>query len=164
MNENPINMDSVKTKKVPGALIATGGVIIILVLAVFFFLRDSDDHSMKMREENQTNTSSVPKEGAPSSSGEEDIVTINMEAGSFYYSVKEIRVKEGQKVRIVMTSKDMMHDLRIDELEVKSDVVKAGDTSTVEFLANKKGVFEYYCSIGNGYHRKMGQVGKITIE
>jgi nitrosocyanin len=86
---------------------------------------------------------------------------ITMDAGSFYYSVKSIAVKKGQKVKITMTSKDMMHDFNIDELNVHMPTTKAGETNTIEFTADKAGTFEYYCSVGQ--HRKMGQVGKITV-
>lgn len=92
----------------------------------------------------------------------EEAKTIDIEAGSFYYSLKEIRVKKGDKIKIVMTAKDMMHDFNIDELGVKMPVVKAGETGTVEFTAEKVGEFEYYCSVGQ--HRKLGQVGTLIVE
>lgn len=96
---------------------------------------------------------------AAETSADEKVIT--MDAGSYYYSVKTIDVKKGQKVKIVMTSKDMMHNLNIDELNVHLPLTKAGETNTVEFTADKIGTFEYYCSVGQ--HRKLGQVGKITV-
>ncbi|MDO8497360.1 MAG: cupredoxin domain-containing protein [bacterium] len=91
-----------------------------------------------------------------------EVKTINIDAGSFYYDPKVIKVKKGEKVKIVMTSKDMMHDFNIDELGVKLPITKAGETSEVEFTADTIGTFEYYCSIGQ--HRKNGQVGTIIVE
>lgn len=91
-----------------------------------------------------------------------EVRTIMMEAGAFYYSVKEIRVKRGDKVKVVMTSKDMMHNFNIDELNVKSVIAKTGETAEVEFTANKAGEFEYYCSVGQ--HRVNGQIGKLIVE
>lgn len=88
--------------------------------------------------------------------------TIAVVAGSFYYNPNEIRVKKGQKIKIVLTSKDMMHNFNIDEFNVKSDTAKAGETTTVEFVAGKTGTFEYYCSVGR--HRQLGQVGKLIVE
>lgn len=89
-------------------------------------------------------------------------VTINMEAGSFYYKPNTITVKEGTKVKIVFTSVSMMHNFSIDELEVKSPTVKSGNTETFEFVASKKGTYEYYCAIGS--HRANGQVGTLIVE
>lgn len=91
-----------------------------------------------------------------------DVKTIDIEAGSFYYKPNVITVKKGQKVKVVIRSVSMMHDFNIDELNVKSAIVKNGDTGTVEFTPEKVGTFEYYCSVGQ--HRANGQVGKITVE
>ena len=87
---------------------------------------------------------------------------VAVEAGGFYYKPNEIRVKKGETIKIVMTSKDMMHDFTIDELGVKLSITKAGNTGTVEFTADKTGTFEFYCSVGQ--HRKNGQVGKLIVE
>ncbi len=91
-----------------------------------------------------------------------DVQVIEMEAGAFYYKPDSIRVKKGQKVQIVFKSVDMMHDFNVDELNIKSEVVKGGDTNTFEFVANEAGTFEYYCSIGQ--HRQQGQVGTLIVE
>lgn len=88
--------------------------------------------------------------------------TIVMDAGSFYYSVKEIKAKVGDKVKIIMTSKDMMHDFVIDEFSVKSKLAKAGETVEFEFVVDKAGTYQYYCSVGQ--HRQNGQVGSLIVE
>jgi plastocyanin len=91
-----------------------------------------------------------------------DVQVIKMEAGSFYYKPETITIKKGQKVRLEMTSVDMMHDFNIDELGVKLPIVKSGDTGTVEFVADTVGEFEFYCSVGQ--HRTNGQVGTLIVE
>lgn len=90
------------------------------------------------------------------------VKTFNIEAGSFYFKPDEIRVKKGDLVKINIQSVSMMHDFYIDELNVKSPIVKDGDTGSVEFVATEVGTFEFYCSVGE--HRQNGQVGKIIIE
>lgn len=88
--------------------------------------------------------------------------TISIDARNFSFSVKEIRVKQGDKVKIVLTNKDGMHDWVIDEFKARTKIVKTGETDTVEFVVNKKGTFEYYCSIGQ--HRKNGMKGNLIVE
>jgi heme/copper-type cytochrome/quinol oxidase subunit 2 len=88
--------------------------------------------------------------------------TVEIEAGSFFYDPREIRVKKGTKVEIVLTAKDMMHDFNIDELGVKLPITQAGNTNTLEFVADTVGEFEYYCSVGQ--HRSLGQVGTLIVE
>lgn len=90
-----------------------------------------------------------------------DIKVIEVEAGSFYYKPDTITVKKGEKVRIKLTAVSMMHDFNIDELNVKIPVTVNGTFSYVDFIAEKTGTFEYYCSVGS--HRANGQVGKITV-
>lgn len=97
-----------------------------------------------------------------SMTADSEVKIVEVEAGSFYYKPNEIRVKKGQKVRIVLKSVSMMHDFNVDELNVHSPITKNGETSQTEFTANKTGTFEYYCSVGQ--HRKLGQVGKLIVE
>lgn len=91
-----------------------------------------------------------------------EVQILEVEGGSFYYKPNELRIKKGQPVKIVFNSKDMMHDLVIDELNVRTPVTKGGTTSEVTFTADKAGTFEFYCSVGQ--HRAQGQVGKIIVE
>lgn len=150
-------------------IIIIGVIILVAVLgfvAVKAMQGTNQTASDSMTHESMTADTSVTPSASPSGAAmtadtsAEKVIT--MDAGSFYYSVKNITVKKGEKVKIVMTSKDMMHDFNIDELNVHMPVVKSGETGTIEFTADTVGTFEYYCAIGQ--HRKMGQVGKITVE
>lgn len=80
----------------------------------------------------------------------------------FEFSVKEIRVKQGDKVRIDFTSTQGLHDWVVDEFNAKTKQLTAGQSESVTFKADKTGTFEYYCSVGN--HRQMGMVGKLIVE
>ena len=57
-----------------------------------------------------------------------------------------------------VTSKPSQHDLNIDEFNVHSKKLNHFDSQTITFFANKKGTFDYYCSI----HPQMK--GKIVVE
>ncbi len=74
-----------------------------------------------------------------------------------------LRVKEGNTVRIVLASNDMPHDWVVDELNARTArVVKGEPAVSVEFVASKKGTFEYYCSVGQ--HRANGMKGTLVVE
>lgn len=90
------------------------------------------------------------------------VTVVSIEAGSFYYKPNEIRVKRGERVRLEFKSQDQMHDFNVDELGIKSPIVKSGDIALVDFSADKTGEFEFYCSVDQ--HRKLGQVGKLIVE
>lgn len=152
-----------------------GIVVVVAALAAFLFLRDStpdtapEDAPVEMEGEEGTSVTEedaeVSESDAPlmeESLDEAPVREIALEAGSFYYAPNEIRVKAGERVRVTMTSKDMMHDFNIDELGVKVPVTQAGNSATVEFFVDTPGTYEYYCSVGN--HRQMGQKGMLIVE
>lgn len=109
----------------------------------------------------ETDTLSM-EENSDSAQGESEVKVFRVEAGSFYYNPKEIRVNLGDRVKVELTAKDMMHDFNVDEFGVDGPVIKAGETTTMEFTVEKSGEFEYYCSVGQ--HRLNGQVGTLIVE
>lgn len=146
-----------------------GGIIVALVIVVGAALLLNRNSSTtpamtetQMEGSGVTGMDTATPVGGEVMSGTPADKTVTVEAGSFYYSPKEIRVKKGDRVKIIMTSKDMMHDFMIDELNVQLPITSAGETKTVEFVAEKAGEFEYYCSVGQ--HRANGQVGKLIVE
>ena len=66
----------------------------------------------------------------------------------------DIRVNEGDKVRIEFTSEEGFHDWKVDEFNAATQRVNPGTATSIEFIADKKGTFEYYCSVGQ--HRAKG--------
>ncbi|MFH1053915.1 MAG: cupredoxin domain-containing protein [Candidatus Woesearchaeota archaeon] len=74
----------------------------------------------------------------------------------------EIRVNEGDTVRIEFTSTDGFHDWVVDEFDAATERVNTGNSTFVEFIADKKGTFEYYCSVGQ--HRANGMRGNLVVE
>ncbi|OGY39306.1 MAG: hypothetical protein A2418_00465 [Candidatus Brennerbacteria bacterium RIFOXYC1_FULL_41_11] len=83
-------------------------------------------------------------------------------ASDFKYSLTELRVKKGDLVKIVLQNKEGFHDLKIDEFGVATEKLRVGQEDVVEFVADKIGTFEYYCSIGS--HRLMGMKGNLIVE
>jgi nitrosocyanin len=136
--------------------------LVVVLAAVGFLLLPKSEMKTQEVKSNPEEAQEVLAKNQTESSSVNGETTINLEAGAFYYSQKEIKVKQGEKVKIVMSAKDMMHDFVIDDLSVKSEIAKAGETVTVEFTADKVGTFEYYCSVGQ--HKQNGQVGNLIVE
>lgn len=86
----------------------------------------------------------------------------NLEAFSFGFDTKEIRVKKGDRVTINLSVVDGFHDWVVNEFSAATEQVRAGGLTSVTFVADKVGTFEYYCSVGN--HRALGMVGKLIVE
>jgi plastocyanin len=71
-------------------------------------------------------------------------------------------VNYGDKVIIEFSSVGGFHDWVVNEFNAKTKRVNNGETTTIEFIADKKGTFEYYCSVGT--HRQMGMKGKLIVK
>ena len=166
MDETPQDTQSNKMPFVIGA-------VVLIILVGFVAMKLLSKNAKTTSDVNMTKkqmTTQAPSSASPTSSPSGDVMTaetndvktITLDAGSFYYSIKTISLKKGQKVKVVMTSKDMMHDFNIDELNVHMPIVKSGETGTVTFTADKVGTFEYYCSVGN--HRQLGMKGTLTVK
>jgi plastocyanin len=83
--------------------------------------------------------------------------------GKFFpqYSQKEIRVNKGDKVTLKINTLSGTHDFVLDEFGVKSET-PTGEVTTIEFVADKAGTFEYYCS--KPRHRELGHKGTLIVQ
>ncbi len=77
-----------------------------------------------------------------------------------WFSLKEMAVKKGDKVRVKITNTAGMHDFVIDELGIKKEL-PLNQEVVVEFVADKVGDFVYYCSKPG--HRIKGQLGTLRV-
>jgi plastocyanin len=93
---------------------------------------------------------------------EKNVKTFEVSGKNFEFSVEEIRVKKGDTVRLTFTSESGFHDFVIDEFDARTRQSQAPASETIEFVADKVGEFDYYCSVGR--HRAMGMVGTLIVE
>lgn len=105
-------------------------------------------------------TGSPSPTGSPAALGA--VRTVAVTSKPFAFTPTEIRVKQGERVKIALTNESGTHDWVIDEFSARTDILQPGQTDEVEFTATKAGTFEYYCSVGN--HRQMGMKGKLIVE
>jgi len=131
-------------------------VLIVLVIIVVIARQNNKmDSTTGESQDVMEQNSSMEKES-------DEQIIINIDGKNFEFSESEIRVKEGDKVKIVFTSTEGIHDWTIDEFNAKTKAVSEGVTTEVEFVASQKGTFEYYCSVGN--HRSLGMKGNLIVE
>ena len=88
--------------------------------------------------------------------------TFTVTGTNFSFAPATMAVKRGDKVRITFNNQSGTHDLVVDGYNVRTKVLSAGQSETIEFTANQSGSFEYYCSVGN--HRQMGMKGTLVVQ
>lgn len=145
-------------------------IIVIIVLIAVWFSRKADAPDIM----DTGNTQAVPEEVGLQALPEEvgsgvsevvvsgEVKEFVVVGSPFKFSMNEIRVAEGDKVRIVFKNEKGTHDWKIDEFNAATKVIQTGEEDIVEFVADKAGTFEYYCSVGD--HRAKGMFGKLVVE
>ena len=88
-----------------------------------------------------------------------NIVDISVTAKRWEFIPDTITVKQGDVVRLSVKSIDVSHGLAIPEFGVNEFLV-AGKTIEIEFVADKAGVFPFFCSVqcGAGHSTMNGQL------
>jgi plastocyanin len=79
---------------------------------------------------------------------------------NFAFTPTTMTVNRGDRVKITFQSQGT-HDLVVEGYNVRTNILSAGQSQTIEFVANQSGSFEYYCSVGN--HRQMGMKGTLVV-
>lgn len=105
---------------------------------------------------------SVPDGGSDLLVPPANVVEFTVEGTGFKFTPATLTVKEGDTVRVTFKNTGGIHDFVIDEFDVATNQINDGEEEQVEFVASKKGSFEYYCSVGN--HRQMGMKGTLVVE
>ena len=86
---------------------------------------------------------------------------IVIENDGLSYVIEEIRVNEGDRIRLTYVNTGGFHDWVLDEFDAATQQIPAGQEDTIEFVADEAGEYEFYCSVGN--HRARGMLGSVVV-
>jgi heme/copper-type cytochrome/quinol oxidase subunit 2 len=124
-----------------------------------------DDKESKIAEVSEKKGAPAPSEPAAADSNVKEYTMtsfVKVVDGKYFpqFSLKEITVNKGDKVRIKITVTSGMHDFKIDEYNIYADT-QSNKEYVVEFTADKAGDFVYYCTKPG--HREKGQWGTLKV-
>lgn len=139
-------------------MIGLGVIVVIAVIAIF---------ALSMTGSSTAESPSIDSGNNANVDSNENVKTFVIDSSHLRFYIDgvenpDIVVNEGDRVRIEFSSSEGFHDWAIDEFNAKTERVSPGSTSTVEFIADKKGSFKYYCSVGQ--HRANGMEGNFIVE
>ncbi|MCG8685050.1 MAG: cupredoxin domain-containing protein, partial [Desulfobacterales bacterium] len=81
-------------------------------------------------------------------------VELTVENKGLAFVTETIIVKKGTTVELTFVNTGGFHDWVLDEFDAATSQIRAGQSETIEFVADMAGEFEFYCSVGN--HRRAG--------
>lgn len=162
-------MDHTASKKGNTSLIYVLIALVIVIGGIVWYSTQKstiaptkDDENGKMEASDEKNEEKEEDSKMTKDTTESDVRVVNVKGSPFKFEPSEIKVKKGEKIKIVFTNEKGMHDWVIDEFDARTKQIKAGETDSVEFTADKAGTFEYYCSVSN--HKAMGMKGNLIVE
>jgi cytochrome c oxidase subunit 2 len=132
--------------------------LVILSLLIFALAACGSDKSSedKTTEGTTTDNTTTSEEATVKPTG--NVVEATVNAKNFEFDVKEIKAHVGDTVKLTLVNDAGAHGIGIDEYNVD---IKGGETT--EFVVDKAGEFDYYCSLLCGVgHDKMA--GKLIVE
>lgn len=158
--------------------LAVAGIIVLIGAVGFFLFSQSDtstgsvitgggvdsasgvarDTKGEQAVATKTQPSPAGAETSPSPAGAETSVVreIAVEARRFSFSPAVIRVKEGEKVKLMITNTDTTHGIFLPDFNARG-------RDTLEFTATKKGTFTFYCANYCGLGHS-GMQGTLIVE
>jgi len=150
-------------------LIIIGVVLLLLVGGgIVFFAIQQNNQTPQPAVNQTTTTQETPAATEPTtmpettSEASETVKSFTVTASSFAFAPKQITVNQGDRVRITVTNSGGTHNFTIDELNVATKRMQTGQSETIEFVADKAGTYEFYCSVGS--HRLMGMRGSLIVQ
>ena len=107
-----------------------------------------------------TDSGSAPaQEPAPAPSADSSVKSFEITAKNWEFSPSTITVNQGDTVKLTISSVDVKHGFALPDYNVSVNLFP-GSSETVEFVADKVGTFNFYCSVfcGDGHSNMQGQL------
>jgi len=96
------------------------------------------------------------------SGGEPQTKSFTIEARQFSYTPERISVNKGDRVSIRLVTRDVSHGFYLDVYGEKMEV-HPNEEATIEFVADKPGVFRFRCSTTCGPMHPF-LIGQLSVE
>lgn len=90
-----------------------------------------------------------------------EVKEITVTSQDLNFVQQEIRVNRGDVIRLTYENGGGTHNWALDEFDAATEVISGGESTTIEFVADTAGTFEFYCDVGN--HRALGMVGSFVV-
>ena len=89
----------------------------------------------------------------------EGVRVVDVQAGKFAFDPAEIVVKQGETVRLNVTSEDVTHGFGLADYDIDRKL-PPNETVTIEFTADKTGTHHFHCTVycGPGHEQMHGKL------
>ncbi|MFO8008744.1 MAG: cupredoxin domain-containing protein [Candidatus Brocadiia bacterium] len=127
----------------------------------------AEEHGEHMEEsagehhEQMEETATTEEGGQPEPSGkvEDGVRVVQVAARQFEFDPDTIVVRQGEKVRLEVTSEDVTHGMGIEAYGIE-ERLPPGETQKIEFTADEPGTHHFHCTVycGEGHGGMHGEL------
>lgn len=151
-------------------LLLIGAALVVLLVGGFLVMSNNNpapqaattQEPQTITQNSDSSPTSTTTQDASGSAGNMVVKELTVSGSNFKFIPATLAVNKGDKVKITFKNTGGTHDFVIDAFNIKTKTTQDGVAEIVEFVADKTGTFEYYCSIGN--HKAMGMKGILTVQ
>jgi cytochrome c oxidase subunit 2 len=101
-------------------------------------------------------------EARDSSAATAGVHEIKMTAKKYEFTPSSIHVKKGEHVKLLVAALDHDHGFKLAAFDIQQEL-KEGETTTIEFTADKAGTFRFACSHVCGFGHR-GMKAEVVVE
>lgn len=163
MDEEIKDVEEVQDSETPvkknSSMTVAAIIVVMVVAAIFIFMNKNKNNASQDQSQTVAGTETVAPTQTPELTPTKEFT---VDGSNFAFKPKTLTVAKGDVVKINFKDDDGFHNLVIDGYNVKTETIKTGNMSSVTFVADKVGTFEYYCSVPT--HKDKGMTGTLTVK
>lgn len=133
----------------------------LVVVAVVVLIALAGLGALFLRKNKPQPQTQVQAESTNNTVNNTNVKEFTVSGSNFKFEPANITVNKGDTVKIIFKDDDGTHNLVVDGYNVSTRILSDGQDS-IQFVADKTGTFEYYCSVGS--HRDLGMKGNLIVQ
>lgn len=140
--------------KIVGIVVAV--IAVVAVTGLVFFGGNEESATQNSTSQSQTQTQTANESDVDQS--------LVVDMSDFEFSVTTINAAPGETISVELTNSGGVHNFEIEELDVLSDTINNGESTTVTFTIPQDAAgetYDFFCNISN--HRAQGMEGQLVI-
>jgi uncharacterized cupredoxin-like copper-binding protein len=110
---------------------------------------------------NASDDSDTTEESESTEEGEH--VHVEVIGQDLLFEPNEVVVNQGDTVHMTFVNEGAIpHDFTLHDFDVKTEIISGGESSELVFVAEKKGEFQFICSVPG--HAEAGMTGTLIVK
>lgn len=140
--------------------------VVVLVTAAggyYYYINSQKQEAITERQPSPTPEAMTEDKTATNGGDAEETQEVQVNATEFKLDPAKITVKAGEQAKLTLTNTGKTsHNWVVEGTSIKTKLLSAGESETIDFTIDKPGEYPFYCSVPG--HRAQGMEGTLIVE